>query len=97
MAKFNTMNSNISEIKTEIKIRDEKYKDLYLTLTLENGKNINYIMHNDTRATVEEIKQYIDSKPVNNNLKISEFKERDYLFLDNKMGKTIQVTGKKIK
>ena len=39
MAKFNTMNSNISEIKTEIKIRDEKYKDLYLTLTLENGKN----------------------------------------------------------
>ena len=38
MAKFNTMNSNISEIKTEIKIRDEKYKDLYLTLTLENGK-----------------------------------------------------------
>ena len=43
-------------------------------------------MHNDT---VEEIKQYIDSKPVNN--------KWDYLFLDNKMGKTIQVTGKKIK
>lgn len=97
MAKFNTMNSNISEIKTEIKIRDEKYKDLYLTLTLENGKNINYIMHNDTRATVEEIKQYIDSKPVNNNLKIIEYKERNYLFLDNKMGRTIQVTGKKLK
>jgi hypothetical protein len=70
---------------------------LYLTLTLENGKNINYIMHNDTRATVEEIKYYIDSKPVHNNLKIREYKERDYLFLDNKMGKTIQVTGKKIK
>ncbi len=97
MAKFNTMNSNISEIKTEIKIRDEKYKDLYLTLTLENGKNINYIMHNDTRATVEEIKYYIDSKPVHNNLKIREYKERDYLFLDNCKDGQIQVTGKKIK
>ena len=49
MAKFNTMNSNISEIKTEIKIRDEKYKDLYLSVILESGKTINYIMHNDMR------------------------------------------------
>ena len=40
MAKFNTMNSNISEIKTEIKIRDEKYKDLYLSVILESCKNI---------------------------------------------------------
>ena len=68
-----------------------------LSVIIESSKTINYIKHNDMRATVDEIKQYIDSKPVNNNLKISEFKERNYLFLDNKMGKTIQVTGKKIK
>ena len=52
MAKFNTMNSNISEIKTEIKIRDEKYKDLLDFTCIEKRKNV-YLPHLYARGNSE--------------------------------------------
>lgn len=47
----------ISEIVAEIKTRDVKYKDLYLTVKTGIRKITKYIIHNDERFTVECIKK----------------------------------------
>lgn len=96
MADFIENPIDIKSINTEIKIRDNKYKDLYLTINASDGNCTKYMIHSDSRFNVEEIQKKIKDKPENKDLKISEYKERSYLFIDTGDGKSIQVTGRKI-
>ena len=85
----------IREIKTEIKTRDNKYKDLYLTIKTGIRKTTNYIIHSDDRFKVEDVKKKIDNKLESEDLEINEYSERKYLYI-TVGNNTMQVTGKKL-
>ena len=84
----------IKKINAEIKLRGN-YEDLHLSITATDGTFEKYLIHNDERFKVKTIQDNILNKSENDDIAISEYKERNYLYIT--IGdKTMQVTGKKI-
>lgn len=94
MAKFIKNAPSIESIDTEIKVRKEKYEDLHLSIKTSDNKVSKYTIHSDERFKVRDIEDKISKKASDEDLEISEYSERSYLFIT--IGKeTIQVTGRK--
>jgi hypothetical protein len=82
---------SITKINTVIKIRESKYKDLFLSIYYGRASR-HYIIRNDSRYTVEQIKNIIDNRLDEDDIMIIEYTERNYLFIY--VGTTsYQVTG----
>lgn len=95
MGKFIDSPPTIREIKTEIKARGDGYQDLYLTIKTGTRKITKYIIHNDKNYNIEYVKNKIDNKLDSEDLQISEYKERFYLYI--RIGNTkIDVSGRKL-
>jgi len=96
MSCFHEDSPGIIEINTEIKPRACGYKDLHLSIKLDNGKCNKYRISSDSRFEIEDVKREIDGKPVDSDLSLSEDKERQYLYITVGDGKVMRVTGEKI-
>jgi hypothetical protein len=84
---------SITKINTEITIRESKFKDLFLSIYCGRVSR-HYIIHSDSRCTVEQMKNIIDNRLDTDNIMIVEDTERNYLFIY--VGtKLYQVTGRK--
>jgi len=84
----------IREIITQVTPRG-KYKDLYLTVKSGHRKITRYIIHNDVNYNIEYIQSKINNKLESEDLMISEYPERNYLYIT--IGcESLHVTGKKL-
>lgn len=88
--------TEIREVVTDIKIREGKFEDLYITIKYGTKKKAEYIIYNDSEFTIEHIKKTIDEINNFDNLTINECSEKNYLLIMIDGKKSIKVTGKKI-
>lgn len=75
---------------------DTKADDLIISITTEESECISYKVGSDERFIIDYIYNKIQNKPANNDLKITEYAERHYLYIDTGDDEPMQVTGRRI-
>ena len=96
MAYFIDNPPEVGEVIANVVIRDGKYEDLYLTIKHGARKKAEYVIHSDSRFTVQDVKKAIDSRNSYDDIMINEYSERNYLFITIGENNSMQVTGKRI-